>query len=150
MTRKTKIFLKPYDIFFLKKKKKGLLYYAENPLKYIIYVLNNHVGYHSIIPEIENTGEVQQAGVLFFRIMLQELQKSLKQLTSKDFVSLLLFDYRTVLQSKSLTASQLQQLEANAKLIPDILTAVILFIHPELESSQDLEIWDKCKLVSSF
>nr|KAF6289603.1 EF-hand calcium binding domain 5 [Pipistrellus kuhlii] len=96
--------------------------------------------------EIENTGEVQQAGVLFFRIMLQELQKSLKQLTSKDFVSLLLFDYRTVLQSKSLTASQLQQLEANAKLIPDIVTAVILFIHPELESSQDLEMWDECKL----
>ncbi|KAK1331433.1 hypothetical protein QTO34_009388 [Cnephaeus nilssonii] len=96
--------------------------------------------------EIENTGEVQQAGVLFFRIMLQELQKSLQQLTSMDFVSLLLYDYRTAIMSKSLSASQLQELEASAKLIPDILTAVILFIHPELESSQDLETWDKCKL----
>ncbi|XP_054565351.1 EF-hand calcium-binding domain-containing protein 5 [Eptesicus fuscus] len=96
--------------------------------------------------EIENTGEVQQAGVLFFRIMLQELQKSLQQLTSMDFVSLLLYDYRTAIMSKSLPASQLQELEASAKLIPDILTAVILFIHPELESSQDLETWDKCKL----
>nr|KAF6295522.1 EF-hand calcium binding domain 5 [Myotis myotis] len=99
------------------------------------------------ILEIENAGEVQQAGVLFFRIMLQELQKSLRQLTSMDFVSLLLHDYRSAIQSnKSLTASQLHELEANAKLIPDILTAVILFIHPELESSHELEIWDKCKL----
>lgn len=109
------------------------------------------MGYNSVIPEIENAGEVQQAGVLFFRIMLQELQKSLRQLTSMDFVSLLLYDYRSAIQSnKSLTASQLHDLEANAKLIPDILTAVILFIHPELESSHELEIWDKCKLVSSF
>ncbi|ELK26956.1 EF-hand calcium-binding domain-containing protein 5 [Myotis davidii] len=99
------------------------------------------------ILEIENAGEVQQAGVLFFRIMLQELQKSLRQLTSMDFVSLLLYDYRSAIQSnKSLTASQLHELETNAKLIPDILTAVILFIHPELESSHELEIWDKCKL----
>ncbi|EPQ14310.1 EF-hand calcium-binding domain-containing protein 5 [Myotis brandtii] len=97
--------------------------------------------------EIENAGEVQQAGVLFFRIMLQELQKSLRQLTSMDFVSLLLYDYRSAIQSnKSLTASQLHELEANAKLVPEILTAVILFIHPELESSHELEIWDKCKL----
>lgn len=116
-----------------------------------MYVLNNHMGYHSVISEIENAGEVQQARVLFFRIMLQELQKSLQQLTSMDFISLLLYDYRTTSQlKKSLTASQLQELEANAKLIPDILTAVILFIHPELESSHELEIWDKCKLVSSF
>lgn len=115
-----------------------------------MYVLNNHVGFHSVIPEIENSGEVQQAGVLFFRIMLQELQKSLRLLTSMDFITLLLYDYRAAIQSKSLSGSQLKELEATAKLIPNILTAVILFIHPELESSQELEIWDKCKLVSSF
>lgn len=135
-------------IFF--SKKKFIILCSESSEKYNV-CMNNHVGYNSVIPEIENAGEVLQAGVLFFRIMLQELQKSLQQLTSMDFVSMLLYDDRTTIQSdKSLTTSQLHKLEANAKLIPDILTAVILFIHPELESSDDLEIWDKCKLVSSF
>ncbi|XP_066114423.1 EF-hand calcium-binding domain-containing protein 5 [Saccopteryx bilineata] len=92
--------------------------------------------------EIEKMGEVQRAGVLFFRIMLQELQESLQLLTSMNFVSLLLYEN----EPKSLPHRRSQELEANIKLIRDILTGVILFIHPELEFSSDLENWDKCKL----
>ncbi|KAM8818068.1 EF-hand calcium-binding domain-containing protein 5 [Rhynchonycteris naso] len=88
--------------------------------------------------EIEKMGEVQRAGVLFYRIMLQELQESLQLLTSMNFVSLLLYENEPHIRS--------QELEANIKLIRDILTGVILFIHPELEFSSDLENWDKCKL----
>ncbi|XP_046531484.1 EF-hand calcium-binding domain-containing protein 5 [Equus quagga] len=98
------------------------------------------------ILEIEQAGEVQRAGVLFFRIMLKELQESLQLLTSMDFVSLLLYDYNPPRESKSPPDSKSQELEANAKLVHDILIAVILFFHPELESSGDLENWDKCKL----
>ncbi|XP_066220474.1 EF-hand calcium-binding domain-containing protein 5 [Saccopteryx leptura] len=92
--------------------------------------------------EIEKMGEVQRAGVLFFRIMLQELQESLQLLTSMNFVSLLLYEN----EPKSLPHRRSQELEANIKLIRDILTGAILFIHPELEFSSDLENWDKCKL----
>nr|KAF6415551.1 EF-hand calcium binding domain 5 [Molossus molossus] len=97
--------------------------------------------------EIENAGEVQRAGVLFFRIMLQELQESLRMLTSMNFVSLLLYDYDPVPQSESPSDSQSLEFGDNVKLIHDILMGVILFIHPELELSSDLENWDKSKLV---
>ncbi|XP_034496510.1 EF-hand calcium-binding domain-containing protein 5 [Ailuropoda melanoleuca] len=96
--------------------------------------------------EIENVGEVQRAGVLFFRIMLQELQESLRLLTSLDFVSLLLYDYNLPPEFTSLSDSKPQELEANTKLVHDILTGVILFIHPELEVSGDFRNWEKCKL----
>ncbi|KAF6298439.1 EF-hand calcium binding domain 5 [Rhinolophus ferrumequinum] len=96
--------------------------------------------------EIEYGGEVQRAGVLFFRIMLQELQESIRLLTSMNFVSLLLYDYDPLAEPKSPPDSQSQELEANVKLIRDILTAVILFFHPELELSSDLGNWDKCKV----
>ncbi|XP_047564983.1 EF-hand calcium-binding domain-containing protein 5 isoform X1 [Lutra lutra] len=95
--------------------------------------------------EIENVGEVPRAGILFFRIMLQELQESLRLLTSLDFVSLLLYDYNLPPESSSLSESKAQELEAGVKLVHDLLTAVILFIHPELESSGDFRDWEKCK-----
>ncbi|XP_058415451.1 EF-hand calcium-binding domain-containing protein 5 [Diceros bicornis minor] len=98
------------------------------------------------ILEIENVGEVQRAGVLFFRIMLKELQESLQLLTPMDFVSLLLYDYNPPAELKSPPDNKSQELEANAKLVHDILIGVILFFHPELESSSDLGNWDKCKL----
>lgn len=113
-----------------------------------MYILNNHVGCHSVIPEIENVGEVQRAGVLFFRIMLQELQEGLRLLTSVNFMSLLLYDSDPLAKPKSPPDSESQELEANVKLIHDILTGVILFFHPELKLSSDLGNWDKCKLVS--
>ena len=103
-----------------------------------------------VVSEIENVGEVQRAGVLFFRIMLQELQESLRQLTSLDFVSLLLYDYNLPPEFSSLSDSKPQELEAGTKLVRDLLTAAILFIHPELESSGDFRDWEKCKLVSCF
>nr|XP_021560094.1 EF-hand calcium-binding domain-containing protein 5 [Neomonachus schauinslandi] len=96
--------------------------------------------------EIENVGEVQRAGVLFFRIMLQELQESLRLLTSLDFVSLLLCDYNLPPEFTSPSDSKSQELEANTKLVHDILIGVILFIHPELELSGDFRNWEKCKL----
>lgn len=93
-------------------------------------------------------GEVQRAGVLFFRIMLQELQESLRMLASMHFISLLLYDYNPLAEPEPLSDSQSQEVEANIKLIHDILIGVILFIDPDLELSNDLGNWDKCKLVS--
>ncbi|XP_070630389.1 EF-hand calcium-binding domain-containing protein 5 isoform X3 [Bos indicus] len=97
------------------------------------------------ILEIESVGEVQRAGILFFRVMLQELQECLSLLTSSDFVSLLLHDYDPLAEVKAPPDSQSQDLKANIKLVQDILKGIIVFFHPELKSS-DLESWDHCKL----
>lgn len=113
-------------------------------------ILNNSVRCYSVVSEIENVGEVQRAGILFFRIMLQELQESLQLLTSLDFVSLLLYDYHPSVEPTYLPDTKSQEVEANTKLVHDILLAVILFIHPELELSSDFGNWDKCKMVSFF
>ncbi|KAM9208893.1 EF-hand calcium-binding domain-containing protein 5 [Dugong dugon] len=100
------------------------------------------------ILEIENVGEVQRAGILFFRIMLQELQESIRLLNSIDFVSLLIYDHKLLMEPKSFqdSSGQFQDFEANINLVHDILMGVILFFHPELEFSSDFEDWDKCKL----
>ncbi|PNJ34397.1 EFCAB5 isoform 9, partial [Pongo abelii] len=97
------------------------------------------------ILEIENVGEVQRAGILFFRIMLLELQESIQLLNSTDFVSLLLYDHTLPTKPNSPQDSKSMELEANVKLVRDILKAVILFFHPELEFSTDFGSWDKCK-----
>uniref|UniRef100_A0A8B9Y2J7 EF-hand calcium binding domain 5 n=1 Tax=Bos mutus grunniens TaxID=30521 RepID=A0A8B9Y2J7_BOSMU len=97
------------------------------------------------ILEIESVGEVQRAGILFFRVMLQELQECLSLLTSSDFVSLLLHDYDPLAEVKAPPDSQSQDLKVNIKLVQDILKGIIVFFHPELKSS-DLESWDHCKL----
>lgn len=105
------------------------------------------MGCLSVILEIESVGEVQRAGILFFRVMLQELQECLSLLTSSDFVSLLLHDYDPLAEVKAPPDSQSQDLKVNIKLVQDILKGIIVFFHPELKSS-DLESWDHCKLVS--
>ena len=105
------------------------------------------MGCLAVILEIESVGEVQRAGILFFRVMLQELQECLSLLTSSDFVSLLLHDYDPLAEVKAPPDSQSQDLKANIKLVQDILKGIIVFFHPELKSS-DLESWDHCKLVS--
>ncbi|XP_055244546.1 EF-hand calcium-binding domain-containing protein 5 isoform X2 [Gorilla gorilla gorilla] len=97
------------------------------------------------ILEIENVGEVQRAGILFFRIMLLELQESIQLLNSTEFVSLLLYDHTLLTEPNSPQDSKSMELEANVKLVHDILKAVILFFHPELEFSSDFGSWDKCK-----
>ncbi|XP_075415726.1 EF-hand calcium-binding domain-containing protein 5 [Tenrec ecaudatus] len=97
--------------------------------------------------EIEHLGEVQRAGILFFRIMLQEIQESIQQVSSMDIVSLLMYDHKLRRSIFSQDASdQDQNTEANTKLVRDILLGAILFVHPELEFSSDYEDWDKCKL----
>ncbi|XP_077021511.1 EF-hand calcium-binding domain-containing protein 5 isoform X2 [Tamandua tetradactyla] len=96
--------------------------------------------------EIENVGEVRRAGIIFFRIMLQELQESIQLLDSSDFVLLLLYDCNRLEEPKppeDLTGLS-QDLEANTHLVHDILMGVILFFHPELELFED---WDKYKLL---
>uniref|UniRef100_A0A673UNX6 EF-hand calcium binding domain 5 n=1 Tax=Suricata suricatta TaxID=37032 RepID=A0A673UNX6_SURSU len=98
------------------------------------------------ILEIENGGEVQRAGILFFRIMLQELQESLRLLTSLDFASLLLYDYDASAEPTSLPESESQEVKANTELVHDILLGVLLFIHPELELSNAFRNWERCKL----
>ncbi|XP_039108506.1 EF-hand calcium-binding domain-containing protein 5 [Hyaena hyaena] len=98
------------------------------------------------ILEIENVGEVQRAGILFFRIMLQELRESLQLLTSFDFIILLLYDYDPSAEPTSLLDTKSQAAKASAKLVHDILLGAILFIHPDLELSSDFENWERCKL----
>ncbi|XP_021568715.1 EF-hand calcium-binding domain-containing protein 5 [Carlito syrichta] len=95
--------------------------------------------------EIENAGEVQRAGILFFRIMLQELQESLQLLSSMDFVSLLLYDHNLLANPSSPQDSKFLESEVHINLVQDTLRAVILFFHPELEFSSDFGNWDKCK-----
>ncbi|KAM6174600.1 EF-hand calcium-binding domain-containing protein 5 [Erethizon dorsatum] len=100
----------------------------------------------NIILEIEKAGEVQRAGILFFRIMLQELRDCLQLLSPMDFVSLMLYERKPQAEPKSSQDSESQEFEPNVNLVHDILKAVILLFHPELEFSYDLENWDKCKL----
>lgn len=132
------------SLFSLKRKQRFAILRSESREK-VIHVLSSRVGCLSVILEIESVGEVQRAGVLFFRVMLQELQECLGLLTSSDFVSLLLYDYDSLAVGKA--DSQSLDVKANIKLVQDILKGIIMFFHPELKSS-DLESWDHCKLVS--
>ncbi|XP_023575795.1 EF-hand calcium-binding domain-containing protein 5 [Octodon degus] len=100
----------------------------------------------NIILEIEKAGEVQRAGILFFRIMLQELRECLHALSPMDFVSLMLHEYKSEAEPKSAQDSKSQEFEPSVDLVHGILKGVILVYHPDLESSNELENWDKCKL----
>lgn len=101
-----------------------------------------------VIAEMEKTGEVTRAGILFFRTMLQELRECLQLLTSMDFVSLLLYEHKPHRDSTSLHDFESQDMEANVVLVHDILKGVILFSQQDIESSKDLEEWEKWKFVS--
>ncbi|XP_042550352.1 EF-hand calcium-binding domain-containing protein 5 [Dipodomys spectabilis] len=98
----------------------------------------------NFVLEMERLGEVQRAGILFFRIMLQELKQCLQQLGSMDFVSLILYDHESQLVF-NLPQDKAQTWEIWVNIVQDILRGVILFFHPELELSQDLADWDACK-----
>ncbi|KAM4843275.1 EF-hand calcium-binding domain-containing protein 5 [Thomomys bottae] len=99
----------------------------------------------NLILEIEKLGEVQRAGILFFRVMLQELQQCLQQLSSMDFVSLMLYDHGY--QSEfNLPQDKAPMWDSWVSLVQDILRGVIVIFNPELEDSQDIEIWEICKL----
>uniref|UniRef100_A0A8C9NSP6 EF-hand calcium binding domain 5 n=1 Tax=Spermophilus dauricus TaxID=99837 RepID=A0A8C9NSP6_SPEDA len=88
----------------------------------------------NIVLEMEKVGEVQRAGIIFFRIMLQELQACLKLLSSMDFVTLLLYDHNTQIETTSSKDSKAKELKAHVNLVHDILKGVILFFHTDLES----------------
>ncbi|CAO2644284.1 EF-hand calcium-binding domain-containing protein 5 [Lemmus lemmus] len=95
--------------------------------------------------EMEKTGEVTRAGILFLRTMLQELRECLQLLTSMDFVSLLLYEHRPHTDSTFFQDLHPQTIEANTVLVHDILKGVILFSQQDIESSHDLEEWDNWK-----
>ncbi|KAM7333860.1 hypothetical protein ACRRTK_007180 [Alexandromys fortis] len=95
--------------------------------------------------EMEKAGEVTRAGILFFRIMLQELRECLQLLTSMDFVSLLLYEHKPHTDSTYFQDLESQDIEANVVLVHDLLKGVILFSQQEIESSHDLEEWEKWK-----
>ncbi|XP_063107176.1 EF-hand calcium-binding domain-containing protein 5 isoform X2 [Cavia porcellus] len=100
----------------------------------------------NIVLEIEKTGEVQRAGILFFRVMLQELQQCFQLLSPMDFVSVLIYEHKPQAEPKSPQDGKPQEFELNINLIRDILKGVILVFHPELEFSDDFGSWDQCKL----
>ncbi|XP_040605105.1 EF-hand calcium-binding domain-containing protein 5 [Mesocricetus auratus] len=95
--------------------------------------------------EMEKTGEVTRAGILFFRVMLQELRECLQALTSMDFVSLLLYEHRPRTDPTFFHDMDSQEIEANVALVHDMLKAVILFSQQEMDSSSNLEEWEKWK-----
>ncbi|XP_036051268.1 EF-hand calcium-binding domain-containing protein 5 [Onychomys torridus] len=95
--------------------------------------------------EMEKAGEVTRAGILFFRVMLQELRECLQLLTSMDFVALLLYEHRPredVTLSPDVSS---QDTDANVALVHDILKGSILFSQQVIETSSDLKEWEKWK-----
>nr|XP_034360910.1 EF-hand calcium-binding domain-containing protein 5 [Arvicanthis niloticus] len=98
----------------------------------------------TMVLEMEKAGEVKRAGILFFRVMLQELQECLRLLDSMDFVSLLLYEHKHHVDSVFQDISS-QEIEANVALVHNILKAVILFSQQEKESFRDLEEWERWK-----
>ncbi|CAH6785877.1 Efcab5 [Phodopus roborovskii] len=95
--------------------------------------------------EMETTGEVTRAGILFFRVMLQELRECLQSLSSMDFVSLLLYEHRPRTDPAFFQGMDSQEIDNNVALVHDILKAVILFSQQEIEYCNDLEEWEKWK-----
>ncbi|XP_060244302.1 EF-hand calcium-binding domain-containing protein 5 [Meriones unguiculatus] len=91
--------------------------------------------------EMERSGEVRRAGILFFRAMLQELRECLDTLTPMDFVSLLIYEHKPPLDSQGMDP---QELEANVALVHDFLKGVILFSQQDIGPLSDLE-WQKWK-----
>ncbi|XP_037057390.1 EF-hand calcium-binding domain-containing protein 5 isoform X4 [Peromyscus leucopus] len=116
----------------------------QNACDEILGELSGEIKKNEVI-EMEKAGEVTRAGVLFFRVMLQELRECLQLLTSMDFVSLLLYEHRSredVMLSSDIGS---QDIDANVVLVHDILKGSILFSQQEIETSSDLEEWEKWK-----
>lgn len=101
-----------------------------------------------VIAELEKAGEVTRAGILFFRVMLQEIQECLQALSSMEFVSLLLYEHRPQADPAFFHDIDPQEINANVVLVHDMLKAAILFSQQEMDSASSLEEWDKWKFVS--
>ncbi|EGW12177.1 EF-hand calcium-binding domain-containing protein 5 [Cricetulus griseus] len=95
--------------------------------------------------ELEKAGEVTRAGILFFRVMLQEIQECLQALSSMEFVSLLLYEHRPQADPAFFHDIDPQEINANVVLVHDMLKAAILFSQQEMDSASSLEEWDKWK-----
>jgi hypothetical protein len=64
-----------------------------------------------------------------------------------DFVSLLLYDHNLQTEPEN---TKSQEWEADINLVHDVLRAVVLFFHPDVEFSSDFKNWDICKFVRFF
>ncbi|XP_074045224.1 EF-hand calcium-binding domain-containing protein 5 isoform X2 [Macrotis lagotis] len=94
------------------------------------------------ILELEFKGEVQRIGVLFFRIMLTEVQERICELNSQAFIDLKNY-YDQVLPNDFLLTENDNYRPPT--LVHDIIKAVVLIIHPKLKNTELVEEWDQCK-----
>ncbi|XP_043861226.1 EF-hand calcium-binding domain-containing protein 5 [Dromiciops gliroides] len=94
--------------------------------------------------EIEYKGEVQKAGILFFRIMLKEVQGRIRELDPQAFKDLKHY-YDQFLSMTSGSSSSEKVHHRPSTLVHDIIKAIVLLIHPEWENTETVEVWDQCK-----
>ncbi|XP_027717508.1 EF-hand calcium-binding domain-containing protein 5 [Vombatus ursinus] len=94
--------------------------------------------------EIEHRGEVQRAGILFFRIMLKEVQGRIRELDPQAFKDLKY--YYDQFLSMIYDSPLIEKDHHNPPtLVHDIIKTILLIIHPEWENTETVEDWDQCK-----
>ncbi|XP_068945841.1 EF-hand calcium-binding domain-containing protein 5 [Petaurus breviceps papuanus] len=92
--------------------------------------------------EMEYKGEVQRAGILFFRIMLKEVQGRIQELDPQAFKELkYYYDKFSSMTSSSFEKSH----HRPSPLVHDIIKAIVLILHPEWENTETVDVWDQCK-----
>uniref|UniRef100_G3W7K6 EF-hand calcium binding domain 5 n=1 Tax=Sarcophilus harrisii TaxID=9305 RepID=G3W7K6_SARHA len=116
--------------------------------------------------ELEHKGEVQRVGILFFRIMLKEIQGRIRELDPQAFKDLKFYcDEFSSMASESPAVEEdhhqapplihedhhqdppliLEDHQQVPTLIHDIIKAVVLIISSEWEDAETIEDWDHCK-----
>uniref|UniRef100_F6VVB2 EF-hand calcium binding domain 5 n=1 Tax=Monodelphis domestica TaxID=13616 RepID=F6VVB2_MONDO len=95
------------------------------------------------ILEMEYQGDVQKAGILFFRIMLKEIQERIRELDPQAFKNLKFHSENFL--SLIFDSSNFEKDEKPPSLAHDILKAILLIFNPEWEGREMLEDWNKCR-----
>ncbi|XP_044531530.1 EF-hand calcium-binding domain-containing protein 5 [Gracilinanus agilis] len=95
------------------------------------------------ILETEYKGEVQKAGILFFRIMLKEIQERIHELDPQAFKDLKFHSENFL--SLIFDSSTFEKNEKPPALAHDILKAILLIFNPEWDGAEILEDWDQCR-----
>ncbi|XP_036624041.1 EF-hand calcium-binding domain-containing protein 5 [Trichosurus vulpecula] len=96
------------------------------------------------ILEMEHKGEVQRAGILFFRIMLKEVQGRIRELNPQAFKDLKHY-YDQFLSMTHASPSFEKSHHRPSTLVHDLIKATVLILHPEWENTETVEVWDQCK-----
>ncbi|XP_072495955.1 EF-hand calcium-binding domain-containing protein 5 isoform X3 [Notamacropus eugenii] len=96
------------------------------------------------ILEMEHKGEVQRAGILFFHIMLKEIQGRIQELDPQAFKDLKC--YYDQFSSMTFDSPSFENGHNRpSALVHDIIKAILFIFHPEWENTETVEVWDQCK-----